>query len=439
MRDLEQYLRNETPALALLCQAVFSQQATLDEVEGYLNCLLSEEIEDQGMQAYAARKLRRKPTKVIGAGETPPPKTIVEALMGDRAEEWVESIYSEFKGLEEQGVFSHGWTLEDLQREGIRGKPIPCSTALTHKYKDGVLTRLKTRICIAGHRGNVTRGIHYHEVFSPSPVQHTERLLQAMMVNYHLHNLAWDVKLAYTWAPLPKGERVAMIYPDGFKRTNSEGKELFLVLERNLYGMPSAGRGWGKHRDAFILKHFNAPGWSCTQCTHDPCLFVIDKLTGSTGAKPPPETPDLAAELPEGVSRSWLLIHTDDCDAYGTDLSVLHEINDAMNEEWKTEIVDRSYILGVKRDLITDGPDGWYVKLTMTSFIEELGSIFEEPLAAKFGKRRVRTPFPEGLILTKAVEPEPGEVDRNIMRGYTVPAFGWLPSLVCKGSVGIVE
>ena len=157
MRDLEQYLRNETPALALLCQAVFSQQATLNEVQGYLNCLLSEEIEDQGMQAYAARKLRRKPTKVIGAGETPPPKTIVEALMGERAEEWVESIYSEFKGLEEQGVFSHGWTLEDLQNEGIRGKPIPCSTALTHKYKDGVLTRLKTRICIAGHRGNVTR------------------------------------------------------------------------------------------------------------------------------------------------------------------------------------------------------------------------------------------------------------------------------------------
>ena len=126
MRDLEQYLRNETPALALLCQAVLSQQATLDEVEGYLNCLLSEEIEDQGMQAYAARKLRRKPTKVIGAGETPPPKTIVEALMGERAEEWVESIYSEFKGLEEQGVFSHGWTLEDLAREGIKGKPIPC-------------------------------------------------------------------------------------------------------------------------------------------------------------------------------------------------------------------------------------------------------------------------------------------------------------------------
>ena len=84
----------------------------------------------------------------------------------------------------------------------------------------------------------------------------------------------------------------------------------------------------------------------------------------------------------------------------------------------RLKIVDRSYILGVKRDLVTDGPDGWRVTLTMTSFIEELGSVFEEPLASKFGKRRVRTPFPEGLMLTKAVVPEPDEIDRNIRRGY---------------------
>jgi hypothetical protein len=94
-------------------------------------------------------------------------------------------------------------------------------------------------------------------------VQHTEKILQAMRVNLHLCNLAWDIKQAYTWAPLPPGERIAVVYPDGFKRVDANGDELFLVLERNLYGLPSAGRGWGKHRDAFILKRFNEPGWSC--------------------------------------------------------------------------------------------------------------------------------------------------------------------------------
>ena len=118
--------------------------------------------------------------------------------MGDRAEEWVESIYKEFNGLVDQGVFSHNWTRGGLMKAGIRGKPVPCSTALTHKHKDGVLEKLKTRICIAGHRGNVTKGVHYNEVFSANPNQHTERYLQALRVNLHLHNLTWDVKMAYT-------------------------------------------------------------------------------------------------------------------------------------------------------------------------------------------------------------------------------------------------
>ena len=150
----------------------------------------------------------------------------------------------------------------------------------------------------------------------------------------------------------------------------------------------------------------------------DPCIFIIDKYAEGQASSPPTENLDLDSGLPEGVHRSWMLIHTDDCDAYGTSLDVLHEINNAMNDEWSTELVDRSYILGVKRDLVTDDPKGWHVHLSMTSFIEDLGALFQKPLDQKFGKRRVRTPFPEHLLLTKASKPREGEVDRNILRGY---------------------
>ena len=61
---------------------------------------------------------------------------------------------------------------------------------------------------------------------------------------------------------------------------------------------------------------------------------------------------------------------------------------------------------------------GCHVHLSMTSFIEDLGALFQKPLDQKFGKRRVRTPFPEHLLLTKAKKPREGEVDRNILRGY---------------------
>ena len=55
-----------------------------------------------------------------------------------------------------------------------------------------------------------------------------------MMVNLDLQNLTWDVKQAYTWAPLPAGERIAVVYPPGFKRFNEDGEEMYAVLEKNL-------------------------------------------------------------------------------------------------------------------------------------------------------------------------------------------------------------
>ena len=340
----------------------------------------------------------------------------------------------------DQGVFSHNWTHDDLRKAGITGKPVPCSIALTHKYKDGLLEKLKTRICIAGHKGNVTKGIHYNEVFSPSPVQHTERLLQAMMVNLHLHNLTWDVKQAYTWATLPPGERIAVVYPEGFKRYDKDGNELFLVLEKNLYGMPSAARGWGKCRDSFILSRFNQQGWKCRRSLMDPCLFVIDRYSDD-GREPNSKGQDAkgtvgtamhelngeplsirqeiedVTELPPGVSRSWVLIHTDDCDAYGMSNDVLHEINNIMHEEWSTEIVDSSFVLGVKRTNGQDSKGRWYRDISMTTFIDDLCNLFQDDLD-EFAKPTVRTPFPENTILTKATTPDEGEVKRNINRGY---------------------
>ena len=83
--------------------------------------------------------------------------------------------------MNDQGVFSHEHTMKDLrERHVIYSKPIPCSVALTHKFKQdengsSVLARLKTRICIAGHTDNVTIGVHNHVVFAAAPVQHTER------------------------------------------------------------------------------------------------------------------------------------------------------------------------------------------------------------------------------------------------------------------------
>ena len=89
-----------------------------------------------------------------------------------------------------------------------------------------------------------------------------------------------------------------------------------------------------------------------------------------------------------------------------------------MNKRWTTEIVDREYVLGVKRILNTDDDSNWTVDLSMKSFIEPLVATFQDSLDKERGKRIAKTPFPEHLILTKSKPPEPDEVKRNIDRGY---------------------
>ena len=54
----------------------------------------------------------------------------------------------------------------------------------------------------------------------------------------------------------------------------------------------------------------------------------------------------------------------------------------------------------------------------MTTFIDDLCSMFRDDLNAMFGKRTVSIPFPENTILTKSKVPDENEVQRNIKRGY---------------------
>lgn len=116
-RSLE-YEHPEINGLHTASTALIAQQMTHHEFESILNEIVKEEIEEHGA-AHVAKRVSamaakgNKRTKIADHGD-PAPKTMVEALMSDRADEWVTSIHKEFTGLLEQGVFSLGWTAEDL-------------------------------------------------------------------------------------------------------------------------------------------------------------------------------------------------------------------------------------------------------------------------------------------------------------------------------------
>ena len=89
-----------------------------------------------------------------------------------------------------------------------------------------------------------------------------------------------------------------------------------------------------------------------------------------------------------------------------------------MNDKWTTEIVDSSFVLGVKRECTIDPEGRWSVKMSMPSFISDLYDVFRDDINTIMKKRIPKIPFPESVILTKSDTPHLGEVERNIKRGY---------------------
>ncbi len=115
------------------------------------------------------------------------------------------------------GVLDHNFTLQQLRDAGINTKPIPFSVSLKYKFDEhGDIDRYKTRLALAGHRGNLQPGVHFDRVYSSTPVQHSTKILQALMVRLKLDRLAFDINQAFCQAALPAYQKIAIKYPEGF-------------------------------------------------------------------------------------------------------------------------------------------------------------------------------------------------------------------------------
>ena len=57
--------------------------------------------------------------KITGSSAISEPKTVVNALMGDRTEEWIKSLCTfRYEWIDyDQGVFPHGHTMKDLREK----------------------------------------------------------------------------------------------------------------------------------------------------------------------------------------------------------------------------------------------------------------------------------------------------------------------------------
>jgi site-specific DNA-cytosine methylase len=335
---------------------------------------------------------KRKKKRQSHTGE---PADTREALEHpERGRIWSESMDEEIEGLTKMGVLDHGYTLQDLHNIGITARPVPLGLYHTHKTdKEGDVNRLKTRAAVKGHRGNMQKGVHFWETFAPTPGEDTARIMQCLTLKHNLIRRCGDIVKAYCWAKVPPGQLIALSYPEGYRRVNEAGEDLYMVMRKNLYGHPGAARAWTSERDEQLLKHFNEDGWTCKQAKMDPCLFIITDRRGKA---------------------AYLLIHTDDCDGAGEDDQIMDEIFTKINEIWEVKIIDPEYMLGVSRKLTYTQDKISSIELTMTPFVEAMERSFQEhlrPITAN-------TPFLESTRISKLDEVDAEEIQQVLQLGY---------------------
>ena len=245
----------------------------------------------------------------------------------------------------------------------------------------------------------MTKGLHYNETFSATPKESSSRIMCALVVLLNLKRLGLDITKAFFWADLPPGELIALKCPSVFQEYDPITQEpLFTVMRRNLYGHPSAGRTFGKARDAAILKKFNEGEVLCERCRMDPCMFVKNR------------------KMQDGsIQRAWMLARAGDCDIAGDNDDLLEEILEGCKKNWKVEVVSSDFMLGI-RQRVNNDTDGKVatVQTDMIPFVEGTVEAFRTWLPTK----TVNELVPKGFTISEQDVIDEAEISAVLEAGF---------------------
>ena len=342
-----------------------------------------------------------------GPPHSPWPNSVKQAQESSKPEAWDRAIKAELDKLTNRGVFMHDQTMADIRAYGINTKVVPLGLYLTEKYdENGNLLREKARAAVKGHKGNMQKGVHYFETYAATPQPETARILVCIAVQFNWQRRAWDVELAYAWADIPVNERLALAYPKGCERYHpTTGEPLYIILMKNLYGDPAAGRRWSIHRDNKILSEFQTRDlsanevWTVKRTIMDPCLFHITLKVRSQKVK----------------HRMYVSIHTDDLDAVGSSAYILDEFYVKANSLWTLHVANENFMLGIQRTPKYGGQGILEsVTCTQSAFVKGAVEAYRNELPTKV----VDTPYPAKCSLTKDTVVDQSEIDLYTKKGY---------------------
>ena len=348
---------------------------------------------------------RRMAPYIDVTGKITSPKHFKQILVRPDGPLWKKAIKTEWDAIMDMQVLSLGWTKKKLLAAGIDKPAVGARFLYSVKYKpSGDLDKYKSRLVQQGHPGNCFKGVHYHEVFTPTPQMVSTRILQALRIGLGWHSMPADVKTAFLHADTEEAQQYPIKLPEELKTyTMEDGKrvEEFALLRKNLYGSPVAPLLWSRCLNKWIKEHFNTDEWSAKQMRADACMHKITNL----------KTGDL----------TFLLTHTDDIDLVCATAADGVQILKEFDERFGITMCDPQYMLGVQRRVTKDPDTGaTYLEMIQPDYINAMYENWKPHL----NKREVNTPMPPGIFLCQRdkfgdiVEISDEEVSAVMKRGY---------------------
>ena len=296
--------------------------------------------------------------------ETPTPRTWQEALRGEHAAEWAESMSRELRGL--QATKTYRLVPRSAARNIIRSKWV-------YKVKRTItsLPLFKSRLVAKGFTQR--QGVDFHETWAPTAKPATARTLLHLAAALDLEIHAMDVDQAFLQGDLE--EKIYMEPPEGL---GTADPNIVWELQRPIYGLKQAPRQWHTKLKSALLEM----GFHCSMA--DPSLF-----------------------LKQGPSGTWVLVYVDDLLVMAPTLQLLQETKEHLHSQFPLKDLGpiTSY-LGME---VTRDRGSRTISLCQGHYITQILHRFRD-----HGIKSYKTPLPVNCDLRLPSEAEdcPPEVDR---------------------------
>jgi len=202
--------------------------------------------------------------------EIPVPKSVEEALGGDHGGEWMESMISEYTGIQKTG------TLEPVPRSKAKNV-VKCKWVYRIKRRPDGQPHFKSRLVAKGF--SQKEGVDFFETWAPTARHTTARVFLHLAAIKDMEIHAMDVDQAFLQGDLE--EEIFMEPAPAMPKP--PGEDSVWRLKKPLYGLKQAPRQWHAKLKVVLLQMSFKPSHS------DPSLYIGQSSTGS-----------------------WLLVYVDD-------------------------------------------------------------------------------------------------------------------------------